>query len=277
MDQNHKKMLQLAQYRLIIFYLMDQFSPKKPITLFQTAKKSSLHETSDQLISDFESVYCEDELINSITDMIVVKDLNSRLIKCNRALSMNAGLSNPRDIYMKTDLDMIWSDGNLTPSFLTKDKMINSGISQLNIGRYKYKSGYKTLLIKRFPVYKNGFIISNITILHEIFEVTTQKIIDQAYVMGVTLDDELIIDKIEHQFSRKDQLEQYNLTVKEKEVLFWFTRLDSAKAVALKMYKSHHTIYDTIERLKKKLKVNNNNQLREKVFDTGLIYELLNL
>ncbi|WP_440683682.1 hypothetical protein [Cysteiniphilum halobium] len=255
---------------------MDQLSPKKPITLFQSEKKCSLHETTDQLISDFKSVYYSNELINSVTDMIVIKNLNSRLIRCNRALSINAGLNDPDDIYMKTDLDMVWNEGNLTPSFLEKDKLINSGVSQLNIGRYRYKDGLKTLLIKRFPVFKNKTIVANITILHEIADTTIKKIIDQAYVLGVKLDNQMIIDKIEQQFSREDQLEKFNLTVREKEVLFWFIRLDSAKAVACKLYKSHHTIYDTIERLKKKLKVNNANELREKVFDTGLIHDLLN-
>lgn len=270
-------MLQLAQYILITFYLMDQFSPKKPITLFQSEKKSSLHETTDQSVLDFKTVYYNDELINSVTDMIVIKNIHSRLIKCNRALSINAGLNSPDDIYMKTDLDMVWNEGNLTPSFLEKDKLINSGVSQLNIGRYRYNDGLKTLLIKRFPVFEKKHIVSNVTILHEIIDTNIQKIIDQAYVLGVKLDDQMTIDKIELQFCRQDRLELYNLTAREKEVLFWFIRLDSAKAVAFKLHKSHHTIYDTIERLKKKLSVNNANELREKVFDTGLINDLLKL
>ncbi|MHC0448632.1 MAG: hypothetical protein ACRY3E_00825 [Candidatus Lariskella arthropodorum] len=154
---------------------MTPFSAKKPLTLFQSKKESSLHEASVQPIFDVDSILQDQDLFNSISGMVVIKDLYSRLIKCNRSLSINAGLSKPEDIYLKSDLDMIWNEGNLTPSFLAKDKVINNGMSQLNIGRYLYKDGFKTLLIRRFPIFKHKAIAGNITILHEVSEPTVEK------------------------------------------------------------------------------------------------------
>ncbi|MHC0448633.1 MAG: helix-turn-helix transcriptional regulator [Candidatus Lariskella arthropodorum] len=80
---------------------------------------------------------------------------------------------------------------------------------------------------------------------------------------------------MENCFITPNPLDKLNLTARERDVLYWLIRLDSAKEIAKKMHKSHHTIYDIIGQIKNKLQVANIGELREKVFDTGLIHKLL--
>ncbi|MBK2124876.1 LuxR C-terminal-related transcriptional regulator [Fangia hongkongensis] len=254
---------------------MDEFSPKKPITLFQSEGKSTLHEVTDQLLLNCDEIYNNTQFIDSISDLIVIKDVNSRLTKCNRALSVSAGLDSPDDIFMKTDFDMIWNEGNLAPSFLQKDRLINQGVTQLNLGRYKYSSGLKTVMIKRFPIYKNGIIVGNITILTEIKNFSMKEICDQAYLFGVNISDQQVLEEIENQFVENSPIDKYELSEKEIEVLYWSVRGKSAREIAELACKSYYTVYDTQERIKKKMGVKLMSDVKDIAFDTGIINELL--
>lgn len=248
----------------------------KPITLFQSEKENSLHESfSQSLLLDYKTIINDQVLLNHISDAVVLKNINSQFIGCNNKLALISGLDSPDQIVMKNDTMMIWGTGGLTPSFLSKDRLINRGITQLNIGRYMYNNGCETMLIRRFPLFYNQCVVGNMTILKNVSNMSLFKIMQSAYEMGVVINSNNIIETIDEQIVSHHTLNNFNLTIDEKKILYHLVRHATSKMIGLRLSTPYKTIEKRIKRLQNKFDCNNTCELVEKVFNLGIIKDLI--
>jgi DNA-binding CsgD family transcriptional regulator len=243
----------------------------RPLTLFESHKNSSLHECLDQAIL---SINSHNSILNLFSDAVLVKDVQSNFIGCNNKLAKITGFTDSNEIVGKSDSDMIWSTGGLHQDFLHRDNKLNKGFHQLNIGRYLYKDGLKTMMIRRFPLYRGDIIVGNITMLKELVKPRLHNIIDHAYEMGFNLNDNKVIDKIDQMFCAQPRLANINLTTREYQVIYHWVRGASADAIARRLNISIDRAKQIQAKIRLKFNCDTKEQLLLTVIDSGFIDRL---
>lgn len=89
------------------------------------------------------------------------------------------------------------------------------------------------------------------------------------FIIGICVSDQTRSQQLN--YIVKDRIDDFQLTTRETQVIFYLIRGNTAKEIARKINLSFRTVEKHIDRIKKKMNVNTRSQLIEKALSLGLL------
>jgi DNA-binding CsgD family transcriptional regulator len=201
------------------------------------------------------------------------KDKNSRIIGINKTVAKMAGFASPDEAIGKYDCDLPCDLANYANQFVAMDRRVMREDKQYRmIEVYQYANGRHALLTSKAPLKDSkNTIIGTVfySIILESYEfIKLASILSQYHRYYSSLNfGSYVIEPVNNQFS---------LSVRESEVLFYLLRGKTAKQIASTLKLSPRTIEDYIDHIKIKLNCHTKSALIEKAVEAGLLYFIPN-
>lgn len=245
-------MLNVKQYLYILKCAMSQ-TPSHEITM-----------QGSSLIDSF----C---LLETIPCLMLVKDLQSRIVVVSEYLAYLAGLKNSNLTRDQTDFDIQCGAVNAADMFVHYDQnVIQNKREILTLDICEYTTGWKTLLSSRKPIINENKEI--IGVFSQAIDISNTNMFKWCLSL---MDADSIINNNNKNKQRIYALNEYNsflpLTPRQNSCLFLLVRGKSMKEIASVLNISVRTVEEHIMNIKTKLDCHNRSQLIEKALNSGFL------
>jgi DNA-binding CsgD family transcriptional regulator len=198
-----------------------------------------------------------------IGGIIVEKDKESRILGCNHVFLEYAGLTHVDQVLGLTDHDLIWAE--YADVFHQHEAAVRAGNDHSIVFPSKTTLGLQIFLHSKTANYNS---LNEVTGVHcVVLEIMNPSIHHAfAYLLQHSPSDNQTFS-----VGKKDN---FALTQREKDILFFLTKAKTAKEIARILSISPRTVYSHVENIKLKLNCHTKSELVDMAYQTGLAYEL---
>lgn len=207
-------------------------------------------------------------IFNALPDFVCWKDTDLNYAMMNDASAKLFGFQSSSVSFNQiSDHDLQCDAAALAPQFQQDDQHIFSTGEELTIfnfckydhDQWKLLFGKKSLILdaagNKKGVYARFMDVTNCPAFQ--------------LIVGICMSDQT--QSLQLNYIVKDSIDEFQLTKRESQVVFYLIRGNTAKEIARKIHLSFRTVEKHIDRIKKKMNVYTRSQLIEKALSAGLL------
>lgn len=208
-------------------------------------------------------------LLEQMNQIVFFKNTSFQYVDCNNRLIEFSRLNNKKMILGREDYDLPWAED--TDFYRMVDKEILNQKEKRSIMQVRVASGEKIAAIQDKKPLKNPYTGEIIGIMAMMLEVHTSKM--NEFITNIKERDKRIVGD-EKKLPKNyffQQYDQYNLSPREIECLFYMIRGMTIKQIANILKKSPRTIEKFMLGIKKKMGCQHKTEIIERAYNENLI------